>query len=218
MHRRPRRTTTQYSFVAEARFDANTWRAGGPLIDAGHQVELVDADRFNLPHDAIIDEVERRRPQAVLIGHAGSTLKRIKRVRTVRSTTNRFGWFRQLLHADPDQVQLLYVTPHRWTGFFDEAKDRVIQLDQRRWNYTPILATKHLSPLEGARKKDRVSERYHSVTSLAPWTKFSPRGLYPTRNPPKARIGAVASELKCGVTGGNNDENGREFRALPKRR
>ncbi len=56
--------------------------------------------------------------------------------------------FRQLLQADPDQVQMLYVTPHRWTGFFDEAKDRkVIQLDQRKWDYKhQVLATRHLPP------------------------------------------------------------------------
>lgn len=56
--------------------------------------------------------------------------------------------FKQLLHADPDQVQLLYVTPHRWTSFFDEAKGRrVIQLDQRRWDYKhQVLETRHLPP------------------------------------------------------------------------
>lgn len=56
--------------------------------------------------------------------------------------------FRQLRALDPDQVQLLYVTPHRWTGFFDEAKSRtVIQRDQRRWDYKhQVLATRHLPP------------------------------------------------------------------------
>lgn len=56
--------------------------------------------------------------------------------------------FKQLLALDPDQVQLLYVTPHRWTGFFDEAKHRrVIQTDQRRWDYKhQVLATRHLPP------------------------------------------------------------------------
>lgn len=56
--------------------------------------------------------------------------------------------FRQLLHYDPDQIQLLYVTPHRWTQFFSEAKDRrVIQTDQRRWDYKhQVLATRHLPP------------------------------------------------------------------------
>lgn len=56
--------------------------------------------------------------------------------------------FRQLLQADPDQVQLLYVTPHRWTAFFEEAKHRrVIQLDRRRWDYKhQVLETRHLPP------------------------------------------------------------------------
>lgn len=56
--------------------------------------------------------------------------------------------FRQLLHYDPDQVQLLYVTPHRWTQFFEEASDRqVIQPDTRHWDYKhQVLATRHLAP------------------------------------------------------------------------
>jgi anaerobic magnesium-protoporphyrin IX monomethyl ester cyclase len=55
---------------------------------------------------------------------------------------------RQLLSYDPDQVQLLYVTPHRWTPFFELAKDRtVIQLDKRRWDYKhQVLMTRHLAP------------------------------------------------------------------------
>jgi anaerobic magnesium-protoporphyrin IX monomethyl ester cyclase len=56
--------------------------------------------------------------------------------------------FRQLLAYDPDQVQLLYVTPHRWTSFYDEVKHRrVVQVDQRRWDYKhQVLATRHLPP------------------------------------------------------------------------
>ncbi|TDU28659.1 anaerobic magnesium-protoporphyrin IX monomethyl ester cyclase [Panacagrimonas perspica] len=55
---------------------------------------------------------------------------------------------RQLLSYDPDQIQMLYVTPHRWTPFFDVAKDRaVIQRDQRRWDYKhQVLETKGLRP------------------------------------------------------------------------
>ncbi len=54
--------------------------------------------------------------------------------------------FRQLLTYDPDQIITLFVTPHRWTPFFREAKDRpVIQLDQRRWDYKhQVLASRHV--------------------------------------------------------------------------
>lgn len=62
--------------------------------------------------------------------------------------TDRDYWraFRQLLVYDPDQIVTLYVTPHRWTPFFREAKDRrVIQLDQRRWDYKhQVLANRHV--------------------------------------------------------------------------
>lgn len=53
---------------------------------------------------------------------------------------------RQLLSYDPDQIQMLYVTPHRWTPYFNEASHRkVIQTDQRRWDYKhQVLATRHM--------------------------------------------------------------------------
>ncbi|ODA66490.1 biotin synthase [Methyloligella halotolerans] len=53
---------------------------------------------------------------------------------------------KQLLSYDPDQIQLLYVTPHRWTPFFRIAEERrVIQTDRRRWDYKhQVLATRHL--------------------------------------------------------------------------
>jgi anaerobic magnesium-protoporphyrin IX monomethyl ester cyclase len=55
---------------------------------------------------------------------------------------------RQLLSYDPDQIQLLYVTPHRWTPYFRMAAGRrVIQTDQRRWDYKhQVLATRHVPP------------------------------------------------------------------------
>jgi anaerobic magnesium-protoporphyrin IX monomethyl ester cyclase len=43
---------------------------------------------------------------------------------------------RHLIEYDPDQIQLLYVTPHRWTPYFEEIKDRnIIQIDQTKWDY-----------------------------------------------------------------------------------
>ena len=56
--------------------------------------------------------------------------------------------FRQLLAYDPDQIQALYVTPHRWTPFFRVAKDRtVIQTDIGKWDYKhQVLKMKHFRP------------------------------------------------------------------------
>ncbi len=55
---------------------------------------------------------------------------------------------RQLLWYDPDQIMSLYVTPHRWTGYYRIAAERrVIQLDQRKWDYKhQVLETMHMPP------------------------------------------------------------------------
>ena len=64
--------------------------------------------------------------------------------------TDRDHWrgLKQLLAYDPDQVQLLYVTPHRWTPFFRIARDRkVIQKDARLWDYKhQVLQMTRLKP------------------------------------------------------------------------
>ncbi len=54
----------------------------------------------------------------------------------------------QLLSYDPDQIQLLYVTPHRWTPYFDVAAGRrVIQTDLAKWDYKhQVLATGPVPP------------------------------------------------------------------------
>ena len=56
--------------------------------------------------------------------------------------------FRQLIAYDPDQIQALYVTPHRWTPFFRIARDRkVIQTDARLWDYKhQVLQMTRLKP------------------------------------------------------------------------
>ncbi len=64
--------------------------------------------------------------------------------------TDRDYWrgLRQLLSYDPDQIQMLYVTPHRWTPYYRLAAGRtVIQTDRRRWDYKhQVLATRHMRP------------------------------------------------------------------------
>lgn len=64
--------------------------------------------------------------------------------------TDRDHWrgLRRLLSYDPDQIQMLYVTPHRWTPYFNDAAGRrVIETDRRRWDYKhQVLATRHMPP------------------------------------------------------------------------
>jgi anaerobic magnesium-protoporphyrin IX monomethyl ester cyclase len=64
--------------------------------------------------------------------------------------TGRDYWhlLRQVIAYDPDQIQALYATPHRWTSYFRmEADRRVIQTDLARWDYKhQVLATRNLPP------------------------------------------------------------------------
>lgn len=46
---------------------------GGPLIDAGHDVRLINADIAPMTLHAIVDDLAADPPDAVLIGHSGST-------------------------------------------------------------------------------------------------------------------------------------------------
>jgi len=46
---------------------------GGPLIDAGHQVTLLDAELGPLSPQEIVRRVAANRPDAILVGHSGST-------------------------------------------------------------------------------------------------------------------------------------------------
>lgn len=63
-------------------------------------------------------------------------------------TKDFYNSLKQLLTYDPDQIQLLYVTPHKWTPYFEEVKDReIILTDQRKWDYKhQVIALKHLKP------------------------------------------------------------------------
>ena len=45
---------------------------GGPLIDAGHLVTLLDAELGPLPHDTVVARAVAHRPQVLMIGHSGS--------------------------------------------------------------------------------------------------------------------------------------------------
>lgn len=46
---------------------------GGPLLDHGHHVELLDAERLHLDRAALEDAIARAAPDVVMTGHAGST-------------------------------------------------------------------------------------------------------------------------------------------------
>ncbi|MFM7429362.1 MAG: B12-binding domain-containing radical SAM protein, partial [Flammeovirgaceae bacterium] len=46
---------------------------GGPLIDAGHEVRLLDSDFKPLNYKQIVSQVFQHQPDAIMLGHFGST-------------------------------------------------------------------------------------------------------------------------------------------------
>jgi len=64
--------------------------------------------------------------------------------------TDRDYWrgLRRLISYDPDQIQVVFAAPHRWTPFYRlESSRRVIQTDARLWDYKhQVLATRHMAP------------------------------------------------------------------------
>ena len=53
----------------------------------------------------------------------------------------------QLLEYDPDQINAMYVTPHRWTPFYRQcAGRRVVEPDQSRWDYRHLVLATGIPP------------------------------------------------------------------------
>ena len=45
----------------------------GALIDAGHEVKLLDADYYFLKHSQVVSQIMTQSPDAIMLGHSGST-------------------------------------------------------------------------------------------------------------------------------------------------
>src|SRR5215471_5778563 len=58
---------------------------GGPLLDAGHEVRLLDAEFGPMPLRRIVSETHDYRPDAVLLGHSGSTSGHPSAIRIARA-------------------------------------------------------------------------------------------------------------------------------------
>lgn len=58
---------------------------GGPLLDAGHQVKLLDAEFGPMPVHRIVSQARCYDPDAVLVGHSGSTSGHPSATRVMRA-------------------------------------------------------------------------------------------------------------------------------------
>jgi anaerobic magnesium-protoporphyrin IX monomethyl ester cyclase len=87
---------------------------GGPLIDAGYRVELLDADRLNLSVQDTVRRIAAAAPDAVLLGHSGSTSAHpvvVELTRAIRGALPQ-AWlvyggvyptyhYREIMHSEP---------------------------------------------------------------------------------------------------------------------
>ena len=105
--------------------------------------------------DATLDTIRkgattREDMQAIQLLRAHGIISMATYVVGFDEQTDRDYWrsLRHLMRYDPDQIQLLYVTPHRWTPYFESvAGQRVIQTDIRKWDYKhQVLATSRVPP------------------------------------------------------------------------
>jgi len=60
-----------------------------------------------------------------------------------------WGGLKKIISYDPDQIQTLYATPHRWTSYYHEVKHRdIIQTNLQKWDYKhQIMKVNKVSPL-----------------------------------------------------------------------
>jgi len=63
---------------------------GGPLIDAGYTVKLIDHDAYGWSFKKLVEEVGKFQPEYVLLGHSGSTASHKTIIKTIHKIKNAF--------------------------------------------------------------------------------------------------------------------------------
>jgi len=115
---------------------------GGPLLDAGHAVKLLDAEFEPMPLERILAEATACEPDAVLLGHSGSTSGHPSAMRIVRA----------LRSACPD-VWIIYggVFPtYHWSQImeYEPAIDFIVRGEGEATIVRLVSALEQQQPLE----------------------------------------------------------------------
>ena len=79
---------------------------GGPLLDAGHEVKLLDAEFGPMSLADIITQVVEFEPAAVLLGHSGSTSGHPSAVRIMRVVRQALPWAMDYLRRSVSHLPL----------------------------------------------------------------------------------------------------------------
>ncbi len=118
---------------------------GGALQDCGHALRLLDAECRHLTVEAIAKKVRRRKPDAVMTGHAGSMPAHPVTVAMLRAIKAACPHITTVYGGD--WLNAMYVTPHDWTPFGRTVlTGRVVEPDQSKWDYRhQVLAQRLLT-------------------------------------------------------------------------
>ncbi len=110
-------------------------------------MEQTDAATLDLIRKGASESIDR---QAIRLLRQHNILSMMTWVSGFAEQTHADMWrgLRQIVSYDPDQIQTLQVTPHRWTPYYRLALDRkVIQADRSKWDYKhQVLAMSKLKP------------------------------------------------------------------------
>src|SRR4030095_12849084 len=61
---------------------------GGPLLDAGYKVKLIDHDAYGWSFKKLVEEVRKFQPDYILLGHSGSTAAHQTALKTIHEIKN----------------------------------------------------------------------------------------------------------------------------------
>lgn len=70
---------------------------GGPLIDAGFAVKLIDHDLYGWPDERLIQEISNFKADYILLGHSGSTAAHKTAIKTIKA-----------IHEELPQMRVIY--------------------------------------------------------------------------------------------------------------
>jgi anaerobic magnesium-protoporphyrin IX monomethyl ester cyclase len=85
---------------------------GGPLIDAGFTVKLIDHDLYGWSHERLIKEISDFQADYILLGHSGSTAAHRTALRTIRA-----------IHQALPHIRVVY------GGVYPSYADRVVMAE-----------------------------------------------------------------------------------------
>jgi anaerobic magnesium-protoporphyrin IX monomethyl ester cyclase len=156
---------------------------GGPLIDAGHRVRLIDNDALGWSLDRLVKEIAHRPPDCVLLGHTGSTAAHPAAMETARAIRRHLP-FTRIFYGGPypssADALILEENPAVDAVVRGEGEETVLELaaaideGRREWDSIPGLTWRDRGQIR--RNADRPPagdlDRFRPGWELVDWDRY----------------------------------------------